>query len=166
MCAPLLIPGINNASCSGKICAITSIHTGVMKIRVNTGRATLFSRIISHISRASRIVALIIFMNYGGHGSLIRFYLRTKHKPSLLHPPTPPPPFIPHPPADFIQRGIIKLIVFRQCQKQYTIGYRVRFNRRNTTSIDASRDISIHRVRREFLKYPGIVNQRNIIFTK
>lgn len=59
-------------------------------------------------------------------------------------PPPPsdplPAPFSPHPPADFIQRGIIKLIVFRQCQKQYTIGYRVRFNRRNTTSIDASRD--------------------------
>lgn len=144
---------------------------GVMKIpRKHTGRGTLFSRIISHISRASPTIGINHFYELRGHGSLIRFYLRTKPKPIPPPPPLSLPSFPPFSlsslSVDFIQRGIIKLIVFRQCQKQYAIGYRVRFNRRNTTSIDVSCDISIHGgARNEFLKYPGIVNQQNI-FTK
>lgn len=157
MCAPLLIPGINNASLSGKICAITSIHAALWKFPVNTGSDIIFAHYFAYFASISHR-DINHFYELRGYGSLIRFYLRTKHRDQ---PPSPSLLFLSSPGRFYIQRGIIKLIVFRQCQKQYAIGYRVRFNRRNTTSIDASCDISIYRVHREFLEYPGIVNQEN-----
>lgn len=69
-------------------------------------------------------------------------------------------------PRCFIRHGIVKLIgAPRRCQKRYAIGYRVWFNRRNTTTIDTRRAIFryIEHVANSWRTQ--IVNRRNT-FTK